>query len=101
MFERAPPAKTRITLRVLEFLRLVRLDRIDVPTESPKSSSKPRSQIISSTNLTILNFLLIHFGPMHERTLCLLAGTIQAACSVLAFAVRYGIGAWVYGGERR
>jgi hypothetical protein len=107
MFERAPPMRTRIALEVLELLRLVRLDRLE-PTESSKSNgisshaSRPRrGQIISSTNLTILNFLLVHFGPLHERTLCLLVGGIQVACSVLAFGVRYGIGAWVYGGERR
>ena len=89
MFEKPPVFRTRITLEILELLRLVRLDRLE------------SGQIVSSSNLTILNFLLVHAGPLHERTLCLLVGAIQVGCSALAFGLRYGVGAWVYGGDRR
>jgi UDP-N-acetylglucosamine--dolichyl-phosphate N-acetylglucosaminephosphotransferase len=92
-FAEPPPARTRITLDILAFFRLVRLER--------RQSPEGRSQIISSSNLTILNFILVHFGPMHERTLCIFVGTLQILCSAFAFWVRYGLGAWVYGGDRR
>jgi len=88
VFEKPPPAKTKVTLRVLELLRLARVDRKE-------------GQIVSSTNLTILNFLLVHFGPLHERTLCSLVGALQIACSILAFAIRYGLASLVYDGDRR
>ena len=113
MFEKAPLARTKLTLEILETLQLVELGRINpiqlasqgVTSKSNEVSNgterRPRGQIISSTNLTLLNFLLIRVGPLHERTLCLLVGGIQVACSVLAFGIRYGVGAWVYGGERR
>nr|XP_031863509.1 uncharacterized protein CI109_000759 [Kwoniella shandongensis]KAA5530581.1 hypothetical protein CI109_000759 [Kwoniella shandongensis] len=105
MFEKPPPARTRITLEILEFLRLVRLERLPV-RRNPDNKSQLKSpakagQIISSTNLTIINFLLVHFGPMHERSLCTLVGAVQIACSGIAFGIRYGVGAWFYGGERR
>lgn len=58
-------------------------------------------QILSTTNLTILNFLLVTFGPMREQSLCLLLGGVQVAGSAVAFFIRYGLGAWVYGGDRR
>ncbi|KAL7418766.1 tunicamycin resistance protein [Cryptotrichosporon argae] len=114
LFEKVPPAKTRLTLEALELVGLVRLDRLDPPVEPavrakhdvrgapPLAPARRRKgQILSSTNLTILNFVLVHFGPMHERTLCLVVGGVQAASSALAFAVRYGIGSLVYGGDRR
>lgn len=114
-FERAPPSHTRIVLQVLEALRLVKLERLPARTQtnssdpaasktsalSPVTRTGRSGQIISSTNLTILNFLLVHFGPLHERSLCSLMGIIQVGCSVLAFAIRYGAAGWVYGGDRR
>lgn len=57
--------------------------------------------IISATNLTILNFILVWFGPLHEQTLCLALGAVQVAGSALAFGIRYGVGSLVYGGDRR
>lgn len=106
LFEDPPPFKTRFTLEVLAFFRLVRLERETPKTnghggKSSKKQAEPRGRIVSTTNLTILNFLLVHFGPLHERTLCSLVAGIQIACSLLAFGVRYGLGSLVYGGERR
>lgn len=60
-----------------------------------------KGDITSCTNLTILNFLLVRLGPMREDRLCMTLGGVQIACSALAFWVRYGLGAWVYGGDRR
>ncbi|KAK1926073.1 putative UDP-N-acetylglucosamine-dolichyl-phosphate N-acetylglucosaminephosphotransferase [Papiliotrema laurentii] len=108
LFERPPPAKTRIVLEILSFLRLVRLERIPHRENAVAKTSSAhlqktskKGQIVSTTNLTILNFLLVHFGPMHEQTLCSVMAGIQIAGSACAFAIRYGVGSWFYGGERR
>jgi UDP-N-acetylglucosamine--dolichyl-phosphate N-acetylglucosaminephosphotransferase len=55
----------------------------------------------SCSNLTILNTLLVIFGPMKEQTLCSVLAGVQVAGSAVGFAIRYGLGAWVYGGDRR
>lgn len=96
VFDEPPPLKTRLVLRVLELLRLVRLERT-----LASSGLKNSTRIVSTTNLTILNFLLVTFGPMHEQTLCSLMAFAQVLGSVLAFGIRYGVGSWFYGGERR
>ncbi|KAK4685755.1 UDP-N-acetylglucosamine--dolichyl-phosphate N-acetylglucosaminephosphotransferase, partial [Tremellales sp. Uapishka_1] len=98
-YPQQPARRTVIVLRILETLRLVSIDRQPSPTAA--SAAGPKGEIVASTNLTILNVLLVHFGPMRERSLCILMGGVQVACSVLAFSIRYGVGAWVYGGERR
>ncbi|WVQ80861.1 hypothetical protein IAT38_002968 [Cryptococcus sp. DSM 104549] len=98
VFTSPPPAKTRITLEILELLHLVKLERSAPPTAQSTTSKR---YITSSSNLTIINFLLVLFGPMHERTLCILVGAVQVLGSAVAFGIRYGVGSWVYGGERR
>ncbi|RXK38710.1 UDP-N-acetylglucosamine-dolichyl-phosphate N-acetylglucosaminephosphotransferase [Tremella mesenterica] len=132
-FERPPEMKTRVVLRIMEVLRLVKLERasstmsvtqkvrnksgnqvaVKVKTSGEnsdpdnirdggkESGSDGEGVILSSTNLTILNLLLVHFGPMREQSLCLLLGFIQVFCSGVAFGIRYGLGSMVYGGERR
>ena len=96
LFERPPSYPAAVSLRVLELLCLVRLER------SPNGvAGSNKGQIISTTNLTIINVLLVTFGPMHEQMLCSLMAGVQVAGSVLAFGVRYGVGSWFYGGDRR
>jgi UDP-N-acetylglucosamine--dolichyl-phosphate N-acetylglucosaminephosphotransferase len=89
VFELPPPAKTRYVLEIFAFLRLVRLDKDE------------QGVIKSTTNMTILNFLLVTFGPMREPTLCILMAGVQVVGSGIAFGIRYGVGSWVYGGDRR
>nr|XP_019014482.1 UDP-N-acetylglucosamine-dolichyl-phosphate N-acetylglucosaminephosphotransferase [Kwoniella pini CBS 10737]OCF53263.1 UDP-N-acetylglucosamine-dolichyl-phosphate N-acetylglucosaminephosphotransferase [Kwoniella pini CBS 10737] len=94
LFDSSPPKKTIIVLKLLSILKLVKLE-YDVDDNNNKEYIK------SSTNLTILNFLLIHFGPLKEDKLCILMGLIQVLGSLIAFIIRYGVGSWFYGGERR
>ncbi|OCF36284.1 UDP-N-acetylglucosamine-dolichyl-phosphate N-acetylglucosaminephosphotransferase [Kwoniella heveanensis BCC8398] len=112
IFEKRPPKRTAIVLEILSFLRLVRLERSDLDAPSVSAASSPevedskasgakKQHIKSSTNLTIINFLLVHFGPTREDKLCALVGAVQVLCSVLAFGIRYGVGSWFYGGDRR
>jgi UDP-N-acetylglucosamine--dolichyl-phosphate N-acetylglucosaminephosphotransferase len=89
LFEVPPPAKTRLILEVFAFLRLIRLEKDD------------DGIIKSTTNMTILNFLLVTFGPMREQTLCIVMAVVQVIGSAIAFGIRYGVGSWVYGGDRR
>ncbi|OCF71195.1 UDP-N-acetylglucosamine-dolichyl-phosphate N-acetylglucosaminephosphotransferase [Kwoniella mangroviensis CBS 8886] len=98
VFESPPPLKTTIVLEILSFLRLVKLEYHQSP--NPKNSTDKR-YIKSSTNLTIINFLLVHFGPMREDRLCMLVGFVQVVGSCIAFGIRYKVGSWFYGGERR
>lgn len=92
MFDSPPSLKTRVTLQLLELLGLTRLQR---------APADKHQVIVSATNLTLINWVLVHFGPMREQTLCLTIGAIQVAGTALAFAIRYGLGTLVYGGDRR
>jgi UDP-N-acetylglucosamine--dolichyl-phosphate N-acetylglucosaminephosphotransferase len=58
-------------------------------------------RILEATNLTILNFLLVRFGPMTEKRLVQVLMATQVAGSVVAFVVRYGLAGLVYDGDRR
>lgn len=81
---------TTAALRLLATLRLTRLT-VDAKT----------GVITHATNLTILNFFLLHLGPLREDTLVKVLMTVQAAGSVLAFVVRYVLAGLVYDGDRR
>ncbi|KAK0449220.1 N-acetylglucosaminephosphotransferase [Armillaria borealis] len=57
--------------------------------------------VLETTNLTILNFFLLHFGPMSEKSLVKVLMCSQVAGSILGFVVRYGLAGLVYDGDRR
>lgn len=101
VFENPPPLQTHIVLEIMSLLGLVRLERAVLSAKEADPAKTGGTRIVSTTNLTILNFLLVRLGPMREPTLCIVVGAIQVACSALAFAIRYGVGSWVYGGDRR
>ncbi len=44
---------------------------------------------IEINNFTILNLLLLKFGPLHERTLAIFVIIVQILASCLAFTIRY------------
>ncbi|KAJ8669285.1 hypothetical protein QAD02_000544 [Eretmocerus hayati] len=51
---------------------------------------------ITCNNLTIINFVLIMFGPMREPTLTTILLTIQVAGTLLAFVIRYPLASVFY-----
>ena len=54
-------------------------------------------ETIRFNNLTLLNLLLIKFGPMHERKLTLLFGVVQLILGTfLAFLIRYFFALYAY-----
>ncbi|RSH79991.1 tunicamycin resistance protein [Apiotrichum porosum] len=112
VFKEPPPFKTKIALEVMEVFGLTRLERgspdsgAQTKTETngrktDGSSTAPPVRIVSATNLTILNLILVHLGPLHEQSLCFVMATVQLLSSMLAFTIRYGVGSLVYGGDRR
>jgi len=90
LFEKRPPS--RLASFILKTFALFRLVRI---------TTDKNGTITSTTNLTILNTLLVVFGPMTEPTLVKLVIAAQIAGSILAFVVRYGLAGLVYDGDRR
>lgn len=90
LFFEPPSRLTTMILRILSILGLTEL------TLHPKTGV-----ILESNNLTILNLFLLRLGPMNEKRLVQVLMSTQAAGSILAFLVRYGLAGLVYDGDRR
>lgn len=88
-FTSPPSLVTTLILRILALFGLVKVQY-----------SKDGRTIISTTNLTIINTVLCICGPLREDRLTMAIMAIQAAGSVLAFAIRYA-GAGLFYDERR
>ncbi|KIJ26672.1 hypothetical protein M422DRAFT_191892 [Sphaerobolus stellatus SS14] len=89
-FEKSPNQLTQLVLKIFSALRFIRIER-DAKT----------GKIISATNFTILNCVLVNVGPMTERTLVCVIMSVQVFSSFCAFAIRYGLAGLVYDGDRR
>jgi len=68
-------------------LRLVHLRRFERDGE----------RWMECNNLTIINLCLKMIGPMHERSLTIALLSLQVACSILAFVIRYPLALFFYG----
>ncbi|KAF8349304.1 N-acetylglucosaminephosphotransferase [Amanita rubescens] len=90
MFLKAPSQLTVFVLRTFAALGLTEL-----------TTHSTNGTILESSNLTILNFFLVRFGPMNEKKLVKVLIWSQIAGSVLAFVIRYGLAGLVYDGDRR
>jgi UDP-N-acetylglucosamine--dolichyl-phosphate N-acetylglucosaminephosphotransferase len=53
-------------------------------------------RLIDCNNLTLLNLILVYFGPLKEGTLALMVMGIQTFGSLLAFVIRYGLVHFIY-----
>lgn len=53
-------------------------------------------RIVECNNLTLINLVLAHLGPMSERNATIAVLTIQACTSLLAFFIRYKLVHYVY-----
>ncbi|KAK4048692.1 tunicamycin resistance protein [Microbotryomycetes sp. JL201] len=87
--EKRRSASLRSVLETLSFLKLVKLERDE------------DGSINACSNLTILNLILVSFGSMREDSLTICLMSLQAAGSVLAFVVRYGVAGFLYDKSRR
>jgi UDP-N-acetylglucosamine--dolichyl-phosphate N-acetylglucosaminephosphotransferase len=88
VFEKPPSSLAALILQVFAICKLAKL-------------SYKNGRIHSTTNLTILNSLLVMFGAMKEQTLVILVILVQIAGSICAFAIRYFLAGMVYDGDRR
>ncbi|GAA5908596.1 UDP-N-acetylglucosamine--dolichyl-phosphate N-acetylglucosaminephosphotransferase [Sporobolomyces salmoneus] len=66
-----------------------------------RRSKEGGGEVEGCTNLTILNLILLWRGKTREDKLCWCLIGIQCIGSAVGFGVRYGLGGWVYGGDRR
>jgi UDP-N-acetylglucosamine--dolichyl-phosphate N-acetylglucosaminephosphotransferase len=84
------PTKTKkdvlglLMIRILEFLNLAQVTR-------NKSGA-----IVECNNLTLINLILVKFGPMKEETLASHVFAFQVLGSLIAFTIRYGLVHIVY-----
>lgn len=62
---------------------------------SPKRVKSPK-KLVFINNLTLLNFILHHTGPLHESTLCWVTMGVQAVCCIIGFLIRYKFVHFVY-----
>jgi len=69
-------------VRKLALLRIVRLYETD--------------GVVECNNFTVINFILIHFGPLKEDSLVKILLAIQVLSSVLAFGIRFFMAGLVY-----
>ena len=96
-------------LRLLSRLRLLRLYTISnpPPTSVPGTTSVTKQSsditttrgpddIIACSNLTLINLVLVNFGPMREDHLCLTLLAGQVLCGVLGLVIRHKLAFLVY-----
>lgn len=55
-----------------------------------------KEDIVVTNNLTLINLVLLYFGPLDERMLTKLLMYIQIICSFVAFTIRYPLASVFY-----
>ncbi|KAI8805043.1 glycosyl transferase family 4-domain-containing protein [Cladochytrium replicatum] len=84
-FQRIKYNLGRLMLMFLEVLGLAQIRR------DPATGA-----MLDVNNLTIINLVLVKFGPMNEGWVTISIVLIQVACSVVAFTTRYPLAKWWY-----
>lgn len=51
---------------------------------------------VTTNNFTLINLVLLYFGPLHEEKLTIILIVIQILCAGLAFAIRYPLASLFY-----
>ena len=72
-------------IRFLELFRLVDVER-----------DKDTGEMLTCSNLTLMNLVLIKMGPLREPTLVICVVFIQIVSSLIAFFIRYGVVHYFY-----
>lgn len=55
-----------------------------------------KGEIVTSSNLTILNLWLVWFGPMREDRLAIAILVMQAICGILGLVIRHTLALWIF-----
>ena len=75
---------------LINVIRLLRIAHVNEYEEDGQ-------EYVQFNNLTLINFMLKLFGPLHERTLTIVLLGFQILCSCLAFTIRYPLALLFYG----
>lgn len=59
-------------------------------------SWREKDGYVTTNNFTLINLVLLFFGPLHEEKLTIILIAIQCLCSVLAFVIRYPLASLFY-----
>lgn len=55
----------------------------------------PDGRVITN-NFTLINFVLVVFGPVHEKVVTQMLMSVQVCCTLLAFVIRYPLASFFY-----
>lgn len=55
----------------------------------------PDGRVITN-NFTLINFVMVVFGPVHEKVVTQMLMGVQVCCTVLAFVIRYPMASYFY-----
>lgn len=55
----------------------------------------PDGRVITN-NFTLINFVLVVFGPVHEKVVTQMLMAVQVCCTMLAFVIRYPLASFFY-----
>lgn len=88
-WERPPRPLIALVLDLMEKAKLVQLTR------------NPKGEIVTSSNLTILNLWLVWFGPKREDKLAMSILTMQMTLGILGLLVRHKMALLVFGEDNR
>ncbi|XP_046805234.1 UDP-N-acetylglucosamine--dolichyl-phosphate N-acetylglucosaminephosphotransferase [Lucilia cuprina] len=55
----------------------------------------PDGRVITN-NFTLINFVLVVFGPVHEKVVTQMLMAVQVCCTILAFVIRYPLASYFY-----
>ena len=72
-------------LKLLNFFKLIDLEYDD------------KGQLVSCTNMTLINLTLVWFGPRREDKLCRLILRLQFGVGILALIARHALGKVLFG----
>ena len=84
----------KLIVAVLVALRIVR--RYPASAAAHKKGAVSAVNADEVSNLTLINCLLVWFGPMHERTVTILVMLLQVLGTLVALAVRYPLASTLY-----
>lgn len=55
-----------------------------------------KEDYVITNNFTLINLVLLYFGPLHEAKLTIILLAIQFLCSLVAFVIRYPLASVFY-----
>ncbi|ODQ58373.1 hypothetical protein WICANDRAFT_80518 [Wickerhamomyces anomalus NRRL Y-366-8] len=95
-FEKPLPTVIEKVLYLLNNLKLLKIVEGEIEVEKNGKTIKKKA-ITESNNFTLINLVLVWFGPLREDKLCLTLLIIQFSIGMLAIVGRHTIGPWLFG----